>query len=92
MRVKLRRGSSGDLPPAQALELTFQHQVWNFTPDQEILVLESISQILSSMTTFTKIQDSEIPTISINPDHVIAPIDDNVYGGFTEFVPLCLKK
>jgi aspartokinase-like uncharacterized kinase len=38
------------------------------------------------MATFTKIPDSEIPVVSVNPLNKIAKINDNVYGGFTEYV------
>lgn len=38
------------------------------------------------MATFTRIQESETPSISINPSHKIAKINDNLYGGFTEYV------
>jgi hypothetical protein len=38
------------------------------------------------MATFTKIPDSETPVVSINPLNKIAKINDNVYGGFTEYV------
>lgn len=37
------------------------------------------------MTTFTKIGEDEQPVISINPAHKISKIDDNTYGGFTEY-------
>lgn len=36
------------------------------------------------MATFTKIPEAETPSISINPQHKISKINDNVYGGFTE--------
>lgn len=36
------------------------------------------------MATFTKIAESDVPSIAVNPSHVIAPINDNMYGGFTE--------
>lgn len=36
------------------------------------------------MTTFTRIEDGECPSITINPKHKIAKISDYTYGGFTE--------
>ncbi|CAN9172450.1 unnamed protein product [Alternaria alternata] len=36
------------------------------------------------MATFTKIEESETPSITIHPSHKIAKINDNIYGGFTE--------
>ncbi|KAK1753819.1 family 51 glycoside hydrolase [Echria macrotheca] len=42
------------------------------------------------MTTYTKIPAGERPTISVNPAHVIAPINDNTYGGFTEHMGRCI--
>ena len=36
------------------------------------------------MTTFTKISEDETPSITLNPAHTIAKINDNIYGGFTE--------
>lgn len=38
------------------------------------------------MATFTKIPDSETPVVSVNHLNKIAKINDNVYGGFTEYV------
>jgi len=38
----------------------------------------------STMATFTKIEESETPSITIHPAHKIAKINGNVYGGFTE--------
>lgn len=38
------------------------------------------------MTTFTRIPDSETPSISVNGKHKVSKINDNVYGGFTESV------
>jgi hypothetical protein len=40
----------------------------------------------SSMTTFTRIPDSETATITVDARHRIAKINDNIYGGFTESV------
>jgi alpha-N-arabinofuranosidase len=37
------------------------------------------------MTTFTRLNDDEVPTISVDPTAVIAKIEDNIYGGFTEY-------
>ncbi|KAF2108895.1 glycoside hydrolase superfamily [Lophiotrema nucula] len=42
------------------------------------------------MATFTKIRDDETPSITINPDHKIAKINDNIYGGFTEHMGRCI--
>lgn len=36
------------------------------------------------MASFTRIEESESPSITINPAHKIAKINDNIYGGFTE--------
>lgn len=38
------------------------------------------------MATFTKIPEQETPSIALNPAHKISKINDNVYGGFTEYV------
>jgi hypothetical protein len=38
------------------------------------------------MASFTKIEESESPSITIHPSHKIAKINDNIYGGFTEYV------
>ena len=43
------------------------------------------------MATFTKIPDTETPVVSVNPLNKIAKINDNVYGGFTEYVA-CLYR
>lgn len=43
------------------------------------------------MATFTKISENDTPSISLNPAHRISKINDNVYGGFTEYVCLCLS-
>jgi alpha-N-arabinofuranosidase len=37
------------------------------------------------MTSFTKIGEDEQPVITINPAHKISKIEDNTYGGFTEY-------
>lgn len=42
------------------------------------------------MTTYTKISDDERPCISIDPSFVVSEIDDNIYGGFTEYAILSL--
>ncbi|KAK2787906.1 hypothetical protein FQN53_004347 [Emmonsiellopsis sp. PD_33] len=42
------------------------------------------------MTTFTKIRDDEIPTISIHPERRISKINDNIYAGFTEHMGRCI--
>jgi alpha-N-arabinofuranosidase len=36
------------------------------------------------MATFTRIEEGESPSITIHPNHKIAEIDNNIYGGFTE--------
>lgn len=43
------------------------------------------------MATFTKIPDSETPVISVNALNKVSKIDDNVYGGFTEYVHIVTK-
>ncbi|RYN30450.1 putative alpha-L-arabinofuranosidase C [Alternaria tenuissima] len=42
------------------------------------------------MATFTKIEESETPSITIHPSHKIAKINDNIYGGFTEHMGRCI--
>ncbi|KFH47433.1 alpha-L-arabinofuranosidase C-like protein [Hapsidospora chrysogenum ATCC 11550] len=42
------------------------------------------------MTTFTKISDDEVPSISIDSRLIISKIEDNVYGGFTEHMGRCI--
>jgi alpha-N-arabinofuranosidase len=42
------------------------------------------------MATFTKIPESETPTISVNPNHKLSPINPNIYGGFTEHMGRCI--
>ncbi|EEY23726.1 alpha-N-arabinofuranosidase [Verticillium alfalfae VaMs.102] len=42
------------------------------------------------MTTFTKLTDEQQPVISVNPNHKIAKIEDNTYGGFTEHMGRCI--
>ncbi|KAH9880475.1 hypothetical protein IAQ61_000766 [Plenodomus lingam] len=42
------------------------------------------------MATFTRIDESESPSISIHPAHKIAKINDNIYGGFTEHMGRCI--
>jgi alpha-N-arabinofuranosidase len=36
------------------------------------------------MASFTRISDEETPSIIVHPDHKLAKINDNIYGGFTE--------
>lgn len=36
------------------------------------------------MATFTRIPDDQPPSITIDPSAVVAKIEDNIYGGFTE--------
>jgi alpha-N-arabinofuranosidase len=36
------------------------------------------------MASFTRIEEGESPSITIDPSHKIAKINDNIYGGFTE--------
>jgi len=47
-------------------------------------LLASLSSPLIIMASFTKIEESETPSITIHPSHKIAKINDNIYGGFTE--------
>ncbi|CRK24014.1 hypothetical protein BN1708_003705 [Verticillium longisporum] len=42
------------------------------------------------MATFTKLTDEQQPVISVNPNHKIAKIEDNTYGGFTEHMGRCI--
>ncbi|KAF2839686.1 glycoside hydrolase family 51 protein [Patellaria atrata CBS 101060] len=42
------------------------------------------------MAAFTKILDTEEPSISINASHKISKINDNIYGGFTEHMGRCI--
>ena len=42
--------------------------------------------IYSTMASFSRIEESESPSITIHPSHKIAKINDNIYGGFTEYV------
>ena len=37
------------------------------------------------MATFTRIEEGDSPSITIHPNHKIAEIDNNIYGGFTEY-------
>lgn len=43
------------------------------------------------MATFTKIPDTETPVISINALNKVSKINDNVYGGFTEYALVYTK-
>ena len=36
--------------------------------------------------TFARSSDGEKPSIVVHPDHKVAKINDNIYGGFTEYV------
>ena len=45
--------------------------------DRSVFVVE--------MASFTSIPDDQIPSIIVHPDHEIAKINDNIYGGFTEY-------
>jgi alpha-N-arabinofuranosidase len=36
------------------------------------------------MATFTRIPDDATPSIIVHPEHTIAKVNDNIYGGFTE--------
>lgn len=36
------------------------------------------------MASFTRIAEGEAPSIIVHPDHKVAKINDNIYGGFTE--------
>ncbi|KAF2635470.1 glycoside hydrolase [Massarina eburnea CBS 473.64] len=42
------------------------------------------------MATFTRIPSSTPPSITIHPEHTIAQINDNIYGGFTEHMGRCI--
>ncbi|KAK7182401.1 hypothetical protein DPSP01_002307 [Paraphaeosphaeria sporulosa] len=42
------------------------------------------------MTSFTRIADEGSPSIIVHPDHKIAKINDNIYGGFTEHMGRCI--
>lgn len=37
------------------------------------------------MTTFTKLSESETPTISLHPSRRISKINPNIYAGFAEY-------
>jgi len=39
------------------------------------------------MATFARIADDETPSISVDARAIVADIDDNIYGGFTEYAP-----
>jgi hypothetical protein len=41
-------------------------------------------QLYNIMASFTRIEESEGPSITVHPSHRIAKINDNIYGGFTE--------
>lgn len=38
----------------------------------------------TTMATFTRIEEGERPSITVNPRAIVSKIEDNVYGGFTE--------
>lgn len=38
------------------------------------------------MTTFAKVSEDVLPSISIDTDRVLSEIKDEVYSGFTEYV------
>ncbi|EOA87710.1 hypothetical protein ACJQWK_02308 [Exserohilum turcicum] len=42
------------------------------------------------MATFTKIHESETPSISVHPSNTVAKVNDNLYGGFTEHMGRCI--
>ncbi|CAI6331019.1 unnamed protein product [Periconia digitata] len=42
------------------------------------------------MASFTRIPDDQTPSIIVHPDHEIAKINDNIYGGFTEHMGRCI--
>ncbi|KAF1997807.1 glycoside hydrolase family 51 protein [Amniculicola lignicola CBS 123094] len=42
------------------------------------------------MASFTRIEESETPSIIVHPTHKLAKIDDNIYGGFTEHMGRCI--
>ncbi|PVH93447.1 glycoside hydrolase family 51 protein [Periconia macrospinosa] len=42
------------------------------------------------MATFTRIADDQTPSIIVHPEHEIAKINDNIYGGFTEHMGRCI--
>lgn len=37
------------------------------------------------MSSSTKIAEGEQPVITVHPNHIISEINDNTYGGFTEY-------
>ncbi|KAL7267814.1 hypothetical protein RUND412_009584 [Rhizina undulata] len=42
------------------------------------------------MTTFTRLPDNETPRIDLDPSHIITPIADEIYSGFTEHMGRCV--
>ncbi|PSN70858.1 glycoside hydrolase family 51 protein [Corynespora cassiicola Philippines] len=40
--------------------------------------------------TFARSSDGEKPSIVVHPDHKVAKINDNIYGGFTEHMGRCI--
>jgi len=43
------------------------------------------------MASFTRIGEDEVPSIIVHADHKISKINDNIYGGFTEWVTSCAE-
>lgn len=52
-------------------------------PEQLHFQLEARST--ANMTSYTKIPDDQQPVITVNPAFKISKIEDNTYGGFTEY-------
>ncbi|OAQ89814.1 alpha-L-arabinofuranosidase [Purpureocillium lilacinum] len=42
------------------------------------------------MATFARIADDEMPSISVDARAIVADVDDNIYGGFTEHIGRCI--
>ncbi|GJN69506.1 hypothetical protein PLICBS_003555 [Purpureocillium lilacinum] len=42
------------------------------------------------MATFARIADDETPSISVDARAIVADVDDNIYGGFTEHIGRCI--
>jgi alpha-N-arabinofuranosidase len=42
------------------------------------------------MATFTKVPESDTPSISLNHSYKLSSINDNIYGGFTEHMGRCI--
>lgn len=60
-------------------EQTSKHLTW--------IVLSQYLVLTFKMATFTKISEDETPSITVHPTHKISKINNNIYGGFTEYVP-----